>query len=168
MKKVIAQLVFIFLLTMNSLEAQPMKVFTTEDAALLCGSWKGSLTYLDYTSGKPYTMPANTVITQLPNSNHLLEQMIYPDEPKANSKDTILINAARTSIDGSSVVSRKLLPNGAVEIITERRGLDGNDNKKAIIRKTYTISKTQFINRKDVQFEGTSIWINRHEYRYNR
>ena len=168
MKKVIAQLVFIFLLTMNGLEAQQTNIFTTSDATLLCGSWKGSLTYLDYTSGKPYTMPANAVIMLLPNTNHLLVQMIYPDEPKANSKDTLLVNAFRTTIDGSAIVSRKLLPNGAVEIITERKGIDGNDNKKATIRKTYTISKTQFINRKDVQFEGTNSWINRHEYSYTR
>ena len=168
MKKIIAHLLFIFVITINCLNAQQTKVFTTGDASLLCGSWKGSLTYLDYTSGKPYTMPANTVITLLPNTNHLLVQMIYPDEPKANSKDTLLVNATRTTIDGAAVVARKLLSNGAVEIITERKGIDGNDNKKAIIRKTYTISKTQFINRKDVQFEGTSIWINRHEYRYNR
>ncbi len=148
--------------------AQKPAVLQKADLAMLCGSWKGSLTYLDYRSGKPYTMPANTIISTIPNSNHLLEEMIYPDEPKANGKDTLLVNAGFTSFDGYTIVSRKSLADGSVEIVTKHNGQDGNDNKDAIIRKTYTIGKNKFINRKDVQFVGTTEWIKRNEYSYTK
>ena len=32
---------------------------SSNDLKQLTGFWKGTLTYLDYSSGKPYTMPAN-------------------------------------------------------------------------------------------------------------
>ena len=148
--------------------AQSKTSFTKEDAALLSGSWKGSLTYLDYNSGKPYTMPANTNINLIRGMNSLLIEMIYPDEPKANSKDTIKINEDRTSFDGALIISRKSLTDGSVQIITELNGKDGNANKNALLRKTYTFNKNSFTNRKDVQFEGTTEWIKRHEYSYTR
>lgn len=148
--------------------AQKTVALQKTDLTMLCGSWKGSLTYLDYQSGKPYTMPANTNISAIPQTNHLLVEMIYPNEPKANGKDTLLVNASFTSFDGNTIVSRKVLADGSIEIITKRNGQDGNDNKNAIIQKTYTIGKNKFVNRKDVQFEGSTEWIKRHEYSYTR
>jgi hypothetical protein len=138
------------------------------DIAMLQGSWKGSLTYLDYRTGKPYTMPANTIISAIPQSNNLLVEMIYPDEPKANGKDTLKVNAGFSSFDDCAIISRKKLADGSIEIITTHKGKDGNDNKNAIIRKTYTIGKNKFTNRKDVQFEGTTEWIMRNEYSYTK
>ncbi len=155
------------LIALNS-NAQSKANFTKEDAALLSGSWKGSLTYLDYNSGKPYTMPANTHINLIKGMNSLLVEMVYPDEPKANSKDTLIINDDRTIFAEAKIVSRKLLAGGSIQIITELNGKDGNDNKKALLRKTYTFNKNIFSNRKDVQFEGSSEWIKRHEYSYTR
>ncbi len=155
------------LMAVNS-NAQSKASFTKEDATLLSGSWKGSLTYLDYNSGKPYTMPANTNINFIKGMNSLLVEMIYPDEPKANSKDTLLINEDRTIFAEAKIVSRKLLSDGSIQIITELNGKDGNDNKKALLRKTYTFNTNSFTNRKDVQFEGSSEWIKRHEYSYSR
>ena len=158
------------LIGLNSthLIAQSKANFTKADAAFLAGSWKGSLTYLDYKSGKPYTMPANTNINSIRGMNSLLVEMIYPDEPKANSKDTLKINDDCTSFDGATIISRKLLMDGSVQIITELNGKDGNANKNALLRKTYTFNKNSFTNRKDVQFEGTTEWIKRHEYSYTR
>ncbi len=148
--------------------AQNLLLLQKSDLSMLAGSWKGSLTYLDYSSGKPYTMPANANISTLPNSNNLLMEMIYPNEPKANGKDTLLVNAGFTSFEGYTIVSRKSLSDGSVEIITKHNGQDGNDNKNAIIRKTYTIGKNIFSNRKDIQFEGATDWIKRSEYSYTK
>lgn len=64
--------------------------------------------------------------------------------------------------------SKKFLPNGNIEIVTEYYGIDGNDNKSALIRHTYTVGKSIFIKKKQVQFKGKSEWINRHEYSYTR
>ncbi len=148
--------------------AQNLLLLQKSDLSMLAGSWKGSLTYLDYSSGKPFTMPANTIISLIPASDNLLIEMIYPDEPKANGKDTLLVNAGFTSFEGYTIVSRKSLSDGSVEIITKHNGQDGNDNKNAIIRKTYTIGKNKFINQKDVQFVGTTEWIKRNEYSYTK
>ena len=148
--------------------AQSKANFTKDDAVFLAGSWKGSLTYLDYNSGKPYTMPANTNIYLIKGMNSLLIEMIYPDEPKANSKDTLLINEERTIFGEAKIISRNSLADGSIQIITEVNGKDGNDNKNALLRKTYTFNKNIFTNRKDIKFEGTTEWIKRHEYSYTR
>lgn len=165
MKKVLY--IITLLIAVNS-NAQSKANFTKEDANLLSGSWKGSLTYLDYNSGKPYTMPANTNINMIKGTNSLLVEMVYPDEPKANSKDTLLINEDRTIFAEAKIVSRKSLADGYVQIITEVNGKDGNDNKNALLRKTYTFNKNSFTNRKDIKFQGTTEWIKRHEYSYTR
>ncbi|TAF53194.1 MAG: hypothetical protein EAZ62_04865 [Sphingobacteriia bacterium] len=137
-----------------------------KEVELFCGSWTGSLTYLDYSSGKPYTMPAKTQINFLSKGNGLQVKMIYPDEPKANGIDTILLDAQGQKWDGDALVQKRVLADGNLEIITERQGRDGNDNKAATIRKTITIGPKVYVSRKDVKFIGTDQWIQRHEYRY--
>jgi len=132
------------------------------------GSWQGSLTYLDYSSGKPYTMPADISIKRIYKTNKLVFSNIYPNETNANSIDTITISKDGKYIDKELVKSRRKLPNGFIEIITEELGTDGNDNKPAIFRHTYTFGKTTYKNRKDVQFTGETEWINRHEYSYSK
>lgn len=139
-----------------------------KDFQSLSGSWTGSLTYLDYSSGKPYTMPADLVVTRIGNTNQFAVANLYPNEKSANSTDTLVISKDGKSIDGAPIKSRKKLPNGDLEIITEETGTDGNDNKPATFRQTYTFGKTTFKKRKDVQFEGESEWIKRHEYSYSR
>ena len=139
-----------------------------KDFELLSGSWTGSLTYLDYSSGKPYTMPADLLITRIGQTNQFAVENLYPNEKSANATDTLVISKDGKSIDGALIKSRKKLPNGDLEIITEETGTDGNDNKPATFRQTYTFGKTTFTKRKDVQFEGESEWIKRHEYSYSR
>lgn len=139
-----------------------------KDFYKLSGTWEGSLTYLDYSSGKPYTMPANLEIKKISKSRKFTFSNIYPNEASANSIDTISISADGKYIDKELIKSRRILPNGDVEIITEESGKDGNDNKSAIFRHTYTLGTTIYKNRKDVQFSGESAWINRHEYSYKR
>jgi hypothetical protein len=134
----------------------------------LSGTWEGSLAYLDYSSGKPYTMPANLEIKKIGKTRKFTFSNIYPNETSANSIDTISISADGKYIDNELVKSRRILPNGDIEIITEESGKDGNDDKPAIFRHTYTLGATTYKNRKDVQFSGESAWINRHEYSYKR
>ncbi len=134
----------------------------------LSGTWEGYLTYLDYSSGKPYSMPANVEIKRMSTTNKFVFSNIYPNETSANSIDTISISADGKYIDKELVKSRRTLPNGDIEIITEEFGEDGNDNRPATFRHTYTFSPTTFKNRKDVQFTGETEWINRHEFSYKK
>ena len=139
-----------------------------KDFYKLSGTWEGSLTYLDYSSGKPYSMPADIEIKRIGKTNKFVFSNIYPNETSANSIDTISISADGKYIDKELVKSRRKLPNGDIEIITEEFGKDGNDNKPATFRHTYTFGSTTYKNRKDVQFTGETEWINRHEYSYKK
>jgi hypothetical protein len=144
------------------------QTITVKDLQLLPGSWKGSLTYIDYASGKPYTMPANAAIVQTQQVGQYLVAFTYPGEPKANGTDTFLISQNGKLFNGAKIVQLQHLENGGVIITTVQDGRDGNDNKKAILKHTYTIQKNIFINRKEVKFYDEKKWMLRNEYRFNR
>ncbi|MDQ6814268.1 MAG: hypothetical protein M3040_11050 [Bacteroidota bacterium] len=142
--------------------------FISRDVQQLLGEWKGTLAYLDYTSKKPFTMPANVKISGLANNHQLVFSNVYPNEPKANNVDTIMLTNHGKMLGREVAKSRRLLSNGNIEIVTEYSGVDGNDNKPALIRCTYTFGKSIFMKRKDVQFVGYHEWITRHQYSYGR
>ena len=148
--------------------SQEKKGGVLQDFAALAGNWEGSLTYLDYTTGKPYTMPANVAIKRIGQTNRFSFSNSYPKEQSANTTDTLTISGDGRYIDTELVKERNVLTNGDIEIVTEEKGKDGNDNKSALFRHTYTVGKTQFTRRKEVQFEGEPNWIKRHEYTYQR
>ena len=132
----------------------------------LSGAWEGSLTYLDYLSGKPYTMPADINIKRIGISNQFVFSITYPNETNANSIDTITISTDGKYINKEIIKSRLKLPNGDIEIVTEELGKDGNDNRDATFKLIYTLGLSTLINRKDVKYVGELEWIKRHEYSY--
>lgn len=147
-------------------------LFTTtvsvKDFKPVFGKWKGTLSYLDYTSNKPYTMPCNISIEKNKlNSQHLILAFEYPNEPKANGRDTVVISTGGKIIDGEMVVS-KSKEKGLTKIVTEKNGVDGNDRRKALFRYTYEFSNNSFSKRKEVLFDGEDQWILRHEYKMTR
>lgn len=139
-----------------------------EDLQYLQGSWTGTLTYLDYTTNIPYSMPSDVEIVRIDSMRNYLFKRIYPDEPKANSYDTVAFSLDGAMINDEKIVSKKYLQNGTVEFITEINGIDGNDVKPALIRHNYTLGEEIFIISKDVKFKDQSDWINRHVYKYKR
>lgn len=139
-----------------------------EEIKKLIGKWEGSLTYIDYSSGEPYTMPADLNIEACKNEYELDLYQIYPDEPKANSKAKIRISKDGKMIDGHRIVSKTQLEGNSTEYLVEYNGKDGNDNKKATIRLTYIFGETTFINRKEVRFLDSDNWIMRNEYSYKK
>ncbi len=160
-------LTILILLISGSIYSQPQAATSTTDFANVQGSWKGTITYLDYTSGKPFTMPAN-VNMRIAIRGQVILSYTYPNEPKANNVDTILVSSNGTMVDGSKVISREIMEDGAVKVVTERAGIDGNDNKQAQIRHTYYLGKISFQSIKEVKFEGTDNWIKRNAYLFNR
>jgi hypothetical protein len=132
------------------------------------GKWTGTITYLDYTSGKPFAMPANVKISK---NNKDAQQLIfafeYPQEPKANGNDTLVISQDGMMIDDTKVVSKES-KDGGLQIISEKDGVDGNENKKALIRYIYRISKKSFVKRKEVKFDGKDKFILRNEFKMSR
>src|SRR5690242_2619625 len=131
-------LVFFLLLWLgNSYSYAQAPTITASDIHLLEGKWKGSLTYLDYSTQQPYTMPADVMIVYLPKSRALLFSNTYPNEPKANNTDTVIISENGQLVDNEAVQHKTTLADGTIEITTAYTGTDGNDNKAALIRHTY-------------------------------
>ncbi len=158
---------FCLLLTCNWVAAQSK--ISGSDFSAAFGKMKGTLTYLDYSSRKPFTMPANiTLMADENEKGSVIRILEYPEEPRANGRDTIRISNDGSRIDGARVVSNKKLSDDIQEIITEEEGKDGNDHKQATIRHIYTIGKNRFSIRKEVKFTGTDQWIKRNEYLFSR
>ena len=157
------------LITAGLAFTQLSPVVSVKDFKPAFGKLKGTLTYLDYSSGKPYTMPANITISRDNNNEQqLILAIVYPDEPKANGNDTLVISNNGLQIDGAFVVSKKKTSEGLLEIVTEKNGIDGNDNRRAVLKHIYTISKKAFSSRKEVRFDGEEKFILRNEYKMTR
>ncbi len=148
--------------------AQSQVTVSASDFKTVFGKWEGSLTYLDYSTGKPFSMPANVEIARIKGADQLSMALSYPEEAEANETDTVTISGNGTLLDGEKVVSKRKLGHGGLEIVTEIQGVDGNDDKPARMRHTYTLGPEVYAVRKDVLFEGEKEWIMRHEFRYEK
>ncbi|MBT8273180.1 MAG: hypothetical protein KJO77_05200 [Bacteroidia bacterium] len=157
----------VLLLTfLTAYSAQAQDTVSPDDFKIIIGEWTGSLTYIDYSSNKPYTMPANLKVEQGKNQNQLLLKYIYPNEPKANSKDKIKFSKSGDLINNKIVKSKQALENGQLQITTEYSGKD--NNKTALIRNLFILGENQFIIRKEVKLNDSDGWITRNEYNFKR
>ena len=143
--------------------AQSLQV---KDLANSVGSWEGNLTYLDYTSGKPFTMLANIKISLTADKKGYIMAYEYPKEPHANAKDTTAIVGSLFGND--KIIEFKRDSADGFTLVTEVDGEDGNENKKAILRHQYLFLKNTFTITKSVKFQGTDKWIKRNEYLLTR
>ncbi len=137
------------------------------DVKPLAGNWKGTLTYLDYSSNKEVPVKAEAIIRI--TGEHVFKMTInYPDEPSQSGSDNYKIKKGGTMLNKQKLIERALLPDGSLKLVFESRGKDGNDHKPAIFHHEMIISKDRFILRKLVQFEGTASFIQRNQYSFER
>ncbi len=136
--------------------------FQVKDLSKSIGFWEGKLTYLDYSSGKPYSMVANITLSLTQDQKGFIMSYEYPKEPHANVKDTTYVTGNLFGKD--RIVAFNQEQNGDFQLITDVDGEDGNDNKKAVLRHTYLLKEEQFSIVKEVKFVGTDRWIKRNEY----
>lgn len=161
MKKLIL-VTSIFLVSFH-VSAQYYKV---KDLSNSIGNWEGKLTYLDYSSGKPFTMLANMKISLTQDGLGYIMGNEYPKESHANATDTTYI---KNNLFGKDkIVAFENDVNGGFKMITEVAGEDGNEHKKATLRHTYTLKSNTYSIIKQVMFEGTKVWIKRNEYLFNK
>ncbi|MBT8236739.1 MAG: hypothetical protein KJO04_11145 [Bacteroidia bacterium] len=139
---------------------------TPDDLTMISGEWQGSLTYMDYSTNKPFTMPANVTVEQGKNEYQVQLLISYPKEPNANSKDKIKISKDGLLINKIRVTTREVLPNKVVKITSEYEGKD--NNKSALLKKVYIFGPKQFIIRKEVKFDDAEDWLMRNEYSFKR
>ena len=154
----------LLLLTVSQTYAQDSVAI--EDLKLIMGTWTGSLTYVDYSSNEPYTMPANLQVGPGKTEDELVLFYSYPNEPKANSKGKIKLSKDGRKLNKESVVSKETLADGSVQITTEYRGKD--NNKEALIRGIYVLGKSVCVIRKEVKYDDSQTWLKRNEYSFSR
>lgn len=172
----ILQLSFLFFILMiSSINIIAQEKVSTEKSVIelvdlqnLLGEWNGTLTYIDYSSKKPFSMPSELNVASKGNNRKFILSYTYPNEPNANDKSKLKVSKDRSLLDGKPIVSRTQTSDGNTQIITEYSGKDGNENQKALIRNIYIIGKKKFIIRKEVQFDGTKDWIKRSEYNFDK
>lgn len=130
--------------------------------------WKGTLTYLDYGKNKKVSIPSNLTVTGpgAADAHSWTFDYQYPDEPKANSKDAVVVGGGGTTIDGERVVERAIAPDGTLKIVTEKAGAD--NDKPSLFRFTYLVGATTFSIKKEVRHEGAAGFFERNEYSWRR
>jgi hypothetical protein len=164
MRKIATLIIAICLL--NGLFAQKTTVSVKlEQLKTSLGNWKGSLTYLDYQTAKPFTMQANIGTAFTEDQKGYIMRFEYPKEPHANSSDTTYLSNGHF---GKEAITEFVQDAGSYTMVTEVKGKDGNDNQSALIRHTYRVTPATFNIIKEVKFDGTSKWIKRNEYSFTR
>ena len=129
--------------------------------------WVGNLSYLDYGKNVNVSIPSNLTVSASKNDKmSWVFTFQYPDEPKANRQETIMLSQDGKIFDGEKVVKKTKLPDKTLKIVTEKSGKD--NDKNALFRYTYSISKNTFSIKKEVQYEGTSDFFVRNEYKWKR
>lgn len=139
-----------------------------KDLQQLTGTqWTGTLTYLDYGKNKKVSIPANLIVTtSAADKLSWVFDYQYPDEPKANSKETVTLSRDGKIFDGETVVEKNKLDDGTIKIVTEKAGMD--NDKKSQFRFTYLLSRTSFSIKKEVKYDGTNEFFERNQYSWKR
>lgn len=157
--------------TQTSQRPHPSPVESTRslepaDLDLLTGApWSGTLTYLDYTTGKPTTIASTLTVRRIAADLPTWELRVgYPKEPGADSVQTIVLK--NNTIGNESILSRRTLPDGGIEFITSAPGTD--DNKPATFRFVHRLTPTIYSRTKLVTFVGQSTELQRHIYSWSR
>ncbi len=140
---------------------------TTDDLNILTGNkWTGTLSYLDYTSNKDVSIPAEVTVIKTDDPDAFIFVNEYPDEPKANNTDTIRIEENGKKFGNETVTERITDADGILKIVTMEEGTD--NDKHAYIRHTYLIAGNRYTVRKEVRFDDESNFITRHTYIFER
>ncbi|MGK0386771.1 MAG: hypothetical protein ACI849_001390 [Patiriisocius sp.] len=105
MKTFVPKILIVFVL-LFSFENYAQNTVKADDLKNLLDEWTGTLTYIDYSSNKPYTMAANLNVKEGRNENQFLLFNSFPNEPKANNKDKLKISKKGTLLNTYAVKSK--------------------------------------------------------------
>ena len=138
---------------------------STNDFQILNNTkWEGTLTYIDYKSGKLTDIESKM---QIIISEKTIEQNIqYVWEPNKNVETRTKIKNKGTYLGKQKVVSKFLNDNGLMQIITTAKGKD--DGKKATFYFTYEFDSETYEVTKEVQFANSDERFMRNTYTYVR
>lgn len=158
----ILSFLFLCILVASSSFGQP-RVTISDFENLDNSQWSGSLVYINYGDEKEVTL--RTTMQVLLEGNKILMNIQYPDEPKANSRESIKIKKNGSYLDDEEIIEKKL-EKGTMQLVTKYSGKD--NNKPAVIYKTYTIGENEYTVEKKVDYLNTEQKILRNRYCYKR
>ncbi len=139
-----------------------VKLNQTDFDSLINKQWSGTLTYLDYGTGKPVSILSELKVTHsVKGAGIYTWATSYPQEPSHNSVDELVISKDGSVLDGENVRSREFLADGTLKIIAQTEGID--NNKKAIYRITYLLGKSFYKRTKEVCYVGENTYFTRNE-----
>jgi len=165
MNKYLLLIIFFIFTALSFKSDEP--VVTSDDFNILTSyKWTGKLTYLDYQSNKEVSIPAYITVEKTEDPDAFIFINEFPDEPKANSSETIRIEDNGKVFGNESVTEKISDEEGSLKIVTEGEGMD--DEKPALIRHTYFISKSKFTVQKDVNFRDGNNFLKRNIYEFER
>lgn len=130
---------------------------------LIKKEWTGVLTYLDYTTKKQVTIPANLQVSS--GEKQFFFKNIYPEEPQANSIDTLTIKNEGSFINDLEVMNRSFISDSITTIIAQK--IEKNNNKETIYLYTYRITPGTFSIRKEECVLPGIEFIERFRYEYH-
>ena len=127
-------------------------------------SWEGNLMYVNYGDGKE--MNLRTTMQLKVKNNTIYFDTQYTDEPSANGTGKIKIRKDGRYFGKEEVIEKEILENGDLKVVTRFEGKD--DNKTALIKKTYVIGDKLFSITKKVIYKKSDKTILRNKITYNR
>jgi hypothetical protein len=141
---------------------------TVDDLKILEGpKWTGTLTYLDYRSNKKTSIKSNLIVTRASdNASSWQFAYEYPDEPKANDSSTVDLTELGRRLGGKEIIEKETTSGGGMRLVATMDGTD--NNKKALFRFTYLISRNAFSIKKEVRLDGATEWFERNTYSWTR
>lgn len=145
--------------------AQTARLKSSDINRLTGTEWKGTLTYVDYRSGKKTSIASNLSVRPGADKSSWEFDFQYPDEPKANKKSAAILSPDGRTYDGETVIKKTKL-DSVLKIVTTQPGTD--NDKKAVFRFTYLIASSTFSIKKEVRYENTTEYFERNEYSWKR
>ena len=138
------------------------------DLQILTGAkWVGNLNYLDYGKNSNVSIPSTLSVMRSEDDNlSWVFDYKYPDEPKADSKETVKLSNDGKTFNGEKVIERTKLKDKTIKIVLEKSGTD--NDKKALFHYIYLLNKNSFSIRKEVKYEGENNFFVRNEYSWKR
>jgi hypothetical protein len=141
-------------------------------------TWKGTLTYRNYSDGEWVTIPCNVRVAAEHSPQTRAQytwSTSYTDEPHADGATLVTVDAVGRTISMGDVQEQIVAMTGTPYslgsqtevLVTEFAGED--DARPATIRKVYTIGAKVLSVQKLVRWDGSSRdFIERHVYRWHR
>lgn len=146
--------------------SQHTPVLLPADLQAANGKWSGILTYLDYSSNKPVSIPATLLISGKDSSCFVWEYD-YPKEPGHGSKTEYCIRNGGQYFNERKLV-QKTKEEGGLTIVLEEAGTDGNDAKPVVFQHIISMSANQLILTKMIKREGEAVFTRRNQYVFSR